>query len=113
MASPRPPAGLLPGTVRIGRLAGVPIAVHFSWLVVAAMIALSLAAHFERGYATWSPTTIWTTAIVTSALFFIILVAHELSHAIMAKTRGMPVRSITLFPWRRCARRATSQHGID
>jgi Zn-dependent protease len=45
----------------------------------------------------WGDGVIWTTSIITSLLFFLTIVVHELSHAIVAKSHGLPVRSITLF----------------
>jgi len=45
----------------------------------------------------WGDGVIWTTSVFTSLLFFVTIVVHELSHAIVAKSHGLPVRSITLF----------------
>ena len=45
----------------------------------------------------WSTALVWSTAIITGLLFFACLFAHELSHAVVAKARGIPVHKITLF----------------
>ena len=45
----------------------------------------------------WSDAVVWSTAILTGVLFFACLFAHELSHAVVAKARGIPVHKITLF----------------
>jgi Zn-dependent protease/predicted transcriptional regulator len=83
--------------VRIGRVAGVPIAIHYSWLIIAVLLTLSLAAHFEATNLTWQPSVVWISAIGASILFFVSIVLHELSHAAVARSRGVPVKGITLF----------------
>jgi hypothetical protein len=40
------------GALRIGRIFGIPIAIHFTWVVIAALIALSLAARFRAEHET-------------------------------------------------------------
>jgi Zn-dependent protease len=88
---------LLPASIRLGRVAGIPIGLHYSWFIIAGLITLSLADRFQRTQAEWGPTLIWGVAAVTAVLFFVTLLAHELSHSLVARARGLPVRSITLF----------------
>jgi Zn-dependent protease/CBS domain-containing protein len=84
-------------SIRLGRVFGVPIGLHFSWFIIAALITVSLVGHFQSNYPGWTTGIIWIAAIATSVLFFITLLAHEMSHALMARSRGLPIRSITLF----------------
>jgi Zn-dependent protease/predicted transcriptional regulator len=83
--------------VRLGRLFGVDIGLHYSWFLIALLIMLSLGGHFYAIHPEWGGGVIWILAIVTGLLFFVALVLHELSHAVVAKARGLPVHSITLF----------------
>ena len=84
-------------SIKLGRVFGVEIGLHYSWLIIALMIAFSLTGQFGAAHPDWSRGVIWGMAIVTAVLFFAAIVAHELSHAIVAIRRGLPVRSITLF----------------
>jgi Zn-dependent protease len=83
--------------IKLGRVFGVQIGLHYSWLIIASLITLSLAGHFRMTNAHWGSGVIWATAILTGTLFFAAIIAHELSHAAVALARGLPVRSITLF----------------
>ncbi len=82
----------------IGRLAGIPVRLHATWFLVAALVVWSLAAAYfpaaAEGYAVGS---YWVVAIVAAALFFGSLLAHEFAHAYVATRRGMRVASITLY----------------
>lgn len=83
--------------IKLGRVFGIEIGLHYSWLIIAFLIAFSLAGHFGETHPSWGRGIIWGMAITTALLFFAAIVAHELSHALVARWRGLPVRSITLF----------------
>ena len=83
--------------VKLGRIAGISIGLHYSWFIIAFLIALSLADHFHTVTPEWSKAVVWSAAIITGVLFFVALLLHELAHSLVAKARGMRVRAITLF----------------
>jgi Zn-dependent protease/predicted transcriptional regulator len=83
--------------IKLGRIFGIELGLHYSWLIIAALIAFSLAEHFRRTDPNWSPAVVWGSALITSVLFFACLFAHELSHSLVALSRKIPVRRITLF----------------
>ena len=78
--------------VKLGRIFGVEIGLHYSWFIIAFLITLSLAAEFKVNNPDWSDGLRWGLAIVTAVLFFAAIVAHELAHSVVAKVRGLPVR---------------------
>ena len=83
--------------VKLGRISGIAIGLHYSWFIIALLIVLSLAEHFHAVNPHWSDTVVWSAAIVTGVLFFVALLLHELAHSLLAKARGLHVRAITLF----------------
>jgi Zn-dependent protease len=83
--------------IKLGRIFGIEIGLHYSWFIIALLITLSLAGHFRTHNPEWGESLSWGLSILTALLFFAAIVAHELSHAVVAKARGLPVRSITLF----------------
>lgn len=83
--------------IKLGRVAGIEIGLHYSWLIIAFLVTLSLAGHFYSTNPHWGPGVIWSAAIVTGVLFFAAIVLHELAHSLVARARGVPVRTITLF----------------
>jgi Zn-dependent protease len=85
-------------SIRLGRFAGVEIGVNWSWLVVFALIAWSLAsAVFPAQNPGLSHGAYIAIAVVAAILFFISLLAHELGHAVTARREGMEIEGITLW----------------
>jgi len=84
-------------TIKLGKISGIEIGLHYSWFIIAALIVFSLGEHFHHVNPGWGPGKIWITALVTAALFFITLLLHELAHSLVAQRRGLRVSSITLF----------------
>jgi Zn-dependent protease/CBS domain-containing protein len=79
-------------------VAGIELAIHPSWLVIAFLVTYSLAESiFPRQFAGWSSAQYWLVAGATAALFFASVLAHELSHALVARRFGLKVEGITLF----------------
>jgi Zn-dependent protease/CBS domain-containing protein len=83
--------------IKLGRIGGIEIGLHYSWFIIALLIAFSLASHLHGVRPEWTPLTVWVAAVITALLFFCALLAHELAHSMLAKSRGLSVRSITLF----------------
>ena len=84
-------------SIRLGKISGIPIEINFSWIFVFLLITYLLANMFDRDNPSWSREHTWTLALITAVLFFLSVLAHELSHSLVAVRQGIPVRSITLF----------------
>jgi len=84
-------------TFKLGHVFGIEIGLHYSWLVTAFLVLLSLTGQFHLTNPQWTLPVIGMVAFGTTLLFFASVLIHEFSHAAVAKSRGLSVRSITLF----------------
>jgi Zn-dependent protease/CBS domain-containing protein len=83
--------------IKLGKVAGIEIGLHYSWFIIAALIAFSLGQRFHQANPSWSTWQVWVAALLTAVLFFVSLLLHELSHSLVAQAHGLKVKSITLF----------------
>jgi Zn-dependent protease/predicted transcriptional regulator len=83
--------------IKLGRLFGIEIGLHYSWFLIALLIVFSLSSQFHATNPEWGDGVILTLAIATATLFFVSLLLHELAHSLVAKSNGLPVKEITLF----------------
>ena len=83
--------------IKIGRIFGIPIYLHLSWILIFGLITYSLVDEFGARYPQWSNQQLWSLGLLTSLLFFGSVLFHELSHSVVARHYRIPVASITLF----------------
>ncbi len=87
-------------SIRIGRILGIQVAIHYSWFVIFALVLWILATQLFPS-ASWYPglstAAYWIMSAVTTFFFFASVLIHELSHSLVARRWGVPVTSITLF----------------
>ncbi|MFC1935904.1 site-2 protease family protein, partial [Chloroflexota bacterium] len=83
---------------RLGRIAGVEIGIHYTWLFAFVLITWTLAdGFFPDSFPGWSWPVYWATGILSALFLFASVLIHELAHSLVAKGRGLPVQGITLF----------------
>ncbi|MCL2679313.1 MAG: site-2 protease family protein [Dehalococcoidia bacterium] len=84
--------------VTFGRICGITLRLSPSWFVIFALVTWALArGWFPNSYPEWSLSAGIITGVITSLLFFVSVLAHELMHSLVALRKGLKVRAITLF----------------
>ncbi|HYZ15863.1 MAG TPA: site-2 protease family protein [Candidatus Acidoferrum sp.] len=80
-------------TVTLGRLFGICVGVHVSWLIVYALMTFALA----RGLEMLPAAQAYAFGAVCALALFASVVAHEFAHALVARRFGVRTAAITLF----------------
>jgi Zn-dependent protease/CBS domain-containing protein len=84
--------------ISLGRVLGIPIVLDYSWFLIFALVAWTLASgYFPSEFKNWPTAEYWLVGVATAIVFFVSVLLHELGHAIVARHYGIPVSSIRLF----------------
>jgi Zn-dependent protease/CBS domain-containing protein len=84
-------------SIRLGTFAGVAVGVNWSVLVIVVLFAWELA-YYVLPTTSGSPSVAdWIAGVIGAVVLLASLLAHEVSHALVARHNGIGVRSITLF----------------
>jgi len=89
---------LNPKPFSLGRIFGIPIYAHYSWLPVFPFYAWAIASGLlPREAPGLSTVQYWLLGLLTSILLFVSVLVHELAHATMARAEGLGTGNITLY----------------
>ena len=85
-------------SLKVGRLYGVDIRLHYSWFIIFGLLAWSLAwGYLPNGYPGQSDIFYWGVGAVSAAILFISVLIHEIAHSVVAQRFKIKVNSITLY----------------
>ncbi|MDR0767919.1 MAG: CBS domain-containing protein [Methanosarcinales archaeon] len=84
---------------KIATIKGIPIRVHITFFLVFLLFAFIFTiTGWPFGFQHVEPSIVrYILACLTAVLFFVTLLIHELAHAVLAKSYGAKIQSITLF----------------
>jgi Zn-dependent protease len=90
--------GSLKGSWKIMTIMGIPIRVHFSWLIVFGLITWLLSSRYFPQVTPDLPfVSYWISGFLAALLLFASVAFHELAHSYVAKKYKLTIESITLF----------------
>jgi Zn-dependent protease/predicted transcriptional regulator len=85
-------------SIKLFKLFGFEIKIDLSWIFIAVLISWSLAiGYFPFHYKNLSTQTYWLMGIVGALGLFASIIFHEVSHSLVARKFGIPMKGITLF----------------
>jgi len=103
VAAPRVHVAGMRGALQIGTVGGIPLRLHWTFLLVLPLLATLFAQNYRTAAAaagvdaarlTWMP---WAWGLVMAVGLFASVLAHELAHSLYARSVGLRVRAIVLM----------------
>jgi Zn-dependent protease len=85
-------------SVRVGRIAGIDVGLHWSLAIVLVLIVWTLAGQILPSVVPDQPqSAYWLVSALAAFLFYASLLSHEMGHALVARRLGVRVDGITLW----------------
>jgi Zn-dependent protease/predicted transcriptional regulator len=85
-------------SVQIAKVKGIPIKLHFTLIIVFALVTWTLASGFmPRFYPNLDSSSYWIMGIAGAIVLFMSVLLHELAHSLLSLKYGIRVRQIILF----------------
>ena len=85
-------------SIRIFKLFGFEVKIDLSWIILALLIVWTLAdGVFPKYYPHLTKPTYWWMGVAGALGLFLSIVFHEMSHSLVARHYGLPMKGITLF----------------
>ena len=86
------------GSFKIGRIAGIEIGIHYTWIFAFIFLPGYLPrVPFPPLFPGWTTATYWIAGVIVSICIFVSVLIHELCHSLVAISRGLKVSSIVFF----------------
>ena len=98
MSAPAPAPPTAREGIPLGRIAGIPVILAYSWFLIAAFTVIVFGPQLSRGFPGLGAGAYGIAFIYALLLLFSVLV-HELSHALAAKIYHWPTQKIVLNLW--------------
>lgn len=83
--------------IRLGTWFGIPVGMNWSLILLLALFAWELAEYEFPKHAGHANGADWAAGVIGALGLLVCLMAHEMSHSVVARRNGVGVRSITLF----------------
>jgi Zn-dependent protease len=104
--------GIYKRQITVAHIFGIPVRFDYRWFIVFILSAWLIAVNLSRGgmfigsfrLQPVGTATAWILGVITTLGLFLSVLAHELSHAFMARSEGIEIEEIVLHPFGGLAR---------